>query len=960
MANWKAVTRYAFMPQVAPRLRNLFFSGFAYIAYFMAQIFRAVQLLPADHPYLNNENMGRYGVRHVTLEAARSLKFRYDHIDQLLIFGLMMLGMIIFVAQIFLLFGATLIQGAQAAGLPTNFFEYITTPNAQDDIAFVLLDRVFGLPDFFLDGAGAGTCVAQGIPCFDPNLTADGTSFGDYDRTVVVSDAFPWPIHDALRGMLQLYSIGLLVVAVMIFLYFIIAIVAETAQTGTPFGRRFNHVWAPIRMVVALGLLVPLSSGLNSAQYVLMYAAKWGSSFATNGWIIFHDTALTSGGTVAGDIDSLIATPNSPPVNSFLQFMTVVATCKNAYETIYHRSTEYGRDPVFIDAYLVNASSGEALPRLLLDEVLIDDVLPYFSNNDIIFVFGQYKAQDHQAFEQNVAPLCGSVRINVTYVDEDLYPGAYSALQSYYTLVGQLWAFIDSAMPHTGDAMPASGVPDAAATLPRPDCSYDASASAGTGQNVPCVAVNLVKKMLPVYNDPTAPDVLVEHLVHDRNGWQEYIDISIENAVLDQAASVGWAEDFRRYGWAGAAMWYNKIAQMNGSVTGSAYSLPFGENFPMIMEDVLSQRAASDGTVTGENRYSLYRGPDQPIALEDPAEAHIARAMFQAYNVWGDSTSEQASSTGIFIGAINMIFGTHGLFNIHENADRGVHPLAQLVSIGKGIMDTSIRNFGIAAGAGLAGGMLNLFDKTAGMAGIGQAASGFFLQVATIGLSIGFVLYYIVPFLPFIYFFFAVGGWIKGIFEAMVGVPLWALAHIRIDGNGLPGDAAMGGYYLILEIFLRPILIIFGFLASITIFAAQVQVLHEIWGLVVTNASGFDADAAASGAGFMTGSLNYARSAIDELFFTVIYAIIVYMIGMASFKMIDLIPNHILRWMGANVSTFGDQNGDPAENLVRNSYMGANMLGGSAQGAMQQGISGMNSTAGAIRGRNNAANVGGE
>ena len=219
---------------------------------------------------------------------------------------------------------------------------------------------------------------------------------------------------------------------------------------------------------------------------------------------------------------------------------------------------------------------------------------------------------------------------------------------------------------------------------------------------------------------------------------------------------------------------------------------------------------------------------------------------------------------------------------------------------------------------------------------VAMAASSFLLQVATIGLTIGFVLFYIIPFLPFIYFFFAVGGWIKGIFEAMVGVPLWALAHIRIDGNGLPGDAAMGGYYLILEIFLRPILIIFGFLASIVIFGAQAQILHEIWPLVVSNAVGYDEGNLAADPN-ATGGLRYLRGAVDNLFFTVIYAIIVYMLGMASFKMIDLVPNHILRWMGASVSTFGDQSGDPAQNLVRNSFMGSSMLSGPAQQVMQGG-----------------------
>jgi hypothetical protein len=48
------------------------------------------------------------------------------------------------------------------------------------------------------------------------------------------------------------------------------------------------------------------------------------------------------------------------------------------------------------------------------------------------------------------------------------------------------------------------------------------------------------------------------------------------------------------------------------------------------------------------------------------------------------------------------------------------------------------------------------------------------------------------------------------------------------------------------------------------------------------------------------------------------YAIIVYMIGMSCFKLIDLVPNNILRYMGSNVSTFSDKQEDPAQNLMRN------------------------------------------
>ena len=48
-------------------------------------------------------------------------------------------------------------------------------------------------------------------------------------------------------------------------------------------------------------------------------------------------------------------------------------------------------------------------------------------------------------------------------------------------------------------------------------------------------------------------------------------------------------------------------------------------------------------------------------------------------------------------------------------------------------------------------------------------------------------------------------GWwrnplLRGMTELLVGAPLWALAHLRIDGNGLPGETASNGYFLIFEI----------------------------------------------------------------------------------------------------------------------------------------------------------------
>jgi hypothetical protein len=139
---------------------------------------------------------------------------------------------------------------------------------------------------------------------------------------------------------------------------------------------------------------------------------------------------------------------------------------------------------------------------------------------------------------------------------------------------------------------------------------------------------------------------------------------------------------------------------------------------------------------------------------------------------------------------------------------------------------------------------------------------------------------------------------------------------------------------MIFEIFLRPILMVFGLLASLSIFAALVSVLNQIFDLVVSNVGGFDvSQEAASG---WNEKLSFMRSSIDEFFYTVIYAVIVYMIGLSCFKLVELIPNNIMRWMGASIKPFSDGREDAAGSLVGMGSVGMQQLTSTIGGPLKQ------------------------
>lgn len=903
---------YAMMPRVIPMMRELFGSGFGHVAFYMAQIYALVRLLPPNHAYLNPENIGRFGVAHVVLEAARNLKFDRRHIDQIGIFGLILLAMVLLLTQLFLLGFALFVQTAKAA-VP-SIGGFFITPNPTNDVAFVLLDRVFGIPGLY------NSCVSTNtIPCLE---------------STVPEGPFPFQYHLALHDMLAFYSMGIAVIGLLIFMYYAVAITVETAQTGTPFGRRFNHVWAPVRMIVALGLLIPISLGFNGAQLLTLYMAKWGSSLATNGWTLFVNVLVSSTVHQAGGITidpatgavtttTMVANPQYPKPNELLRFYTVLATCVQAYETIYN---------IPIDAYLVKAAGAPASQPLLGSNWAAANT--FFENGPIVVVFGQRDPALHTTFKAQIRPYCGQITFAPGDVTE---PGTVTIMTGYYEqLIRQPWRNI--ATDGATSLM-------AAANLPPP--------SGAQQDYFYFAALNIINLSLT----PDSPNSMLPN-ADARDSimawWANQVGTVINAGVAQMLGDTQWIAKLSDYGWGGAAIWYNKIAQLNGSLLGAISNLPSVSQWPEVMEYVSNEKTKQDKGTLADEIYLPRLSDGAEIFFQKGGDSRISYALYEAYKIWNDAALTEYNpgvggavnahpSKNAFVDLVNAFFGTQGLYNMRDNAN--VHPLAQLVIMGKHLLMTSIRNLSIgAAGSAGASWVIQILSLPDGSEDMAQAIVSLMWTIGSMTISIGFILYYVIPFMPFVYFFFQVGGWVKAIFEAMVGLPLWALAHIRIDGDGLPGSAAMSGYFLIFEIFLRPILTIFGLVGGISIFAAQVQVLNSIFELVVSNVTGFDRQAATA----LTtgvGAFSFVRGGIDQLFYTVIYVIIVYMMGTASFKLVYLIPNNMLRWMGSNVDSFGEIAKDAPEHLVSTVYGSSTVITGQMRQATQMALGTVGSTA---------------
>ncbi|MBX2834188.1 MAG: DotA/TraY family protein [Micavibrio sp.] len=894
-AKRKDIFFYILFPQILPRLRDLIMSGFQFIPYMIAYVYAAVKLLPVGHPFLNGKNIGRYSLRDVVFEAGRQLNWNIRNIDQILIFLMVIVGLILMIMQIGLL-AVSLFIGpvfAAAGGFPTSFADFFVTANPDQDLAYIMLDLVFGVPDMFNSCVFAGGCV-------DSDNNAVGALIAQQNGITAV--------HAGLHALFRVYSLGLLVIAAMIFSYMVATVIAETMQSGMPFGRRYNHVWAPIRMVVAFGLLIPISLGLNTSQYLVLYAAKFGSSFATNGWVYFYNNLengmISSIGS--GQQQDMVAVPNAPQMGSLLQFLYTARACAFA-EDMREGHDEKNRPEVkpWIVLHPENAVKALEISTVPIDYNQIMNAIE--GDAGVTVRFGRWDNDNNRAGSTAnaglVEPVCGELYIPLT----DPRPAAdqadaMRAVQEFYiSIIPAIWMDAD---------------PDVNAEAFILSYAYVHNFVNDQARNY-------------TYGEPTNAQSRSQ-----KNIWNGAIAALISNPGSSAYASAPYvqtglpaggvvqamyeSDDFQialaylEKGWAGAAIWYNKIAELNGMIGDTVANKPNIKSYPRIMAEVSQIKAKGKGSVSVGNQFD-----PTGIDLGEPFDNLVAQALYATYNFWSQSGSLQSAhnqnSGNAFKDLINMMFGTDGLFSMRDPQNANVHPLALLSVLGRGLISASINNL---ASAGFVAGV----GEFANMSGVnisgaaGSIASAL-VKFSMVGLTAGFVLYYVIPFLPFIYFMFAFSGWVKGIFEAMVGAPLWALAHIRIDGHGLPGQAAVTGYLLIFEIFLRPILMVFGLLASISIFSALVFVLNLVFDLVVSNVGGYDVEAGIANAG-AAGGMEGFRDVVDQLFFTVIYTVIVYMLGMSSFKLIDLIPNNILRWLGHAVSTFNDSQENAAEAMV--------------------------------------------
>jgi len=397
------------------------------------------------------------------------------------------------------------------------------------------------------------------------------------------------------------------------------------------------------------------------------------------------------------------------------------------------------------------------------------------------------------------------------------------------------------------------------------------------------------------------------------------IDTGLTGTVLPAlqgyfAPASNFVEKIRFQGWASMGIWYHKISQANTALA-QAVTPDVKVVEPSVNKFLSGGISGVVGTLTGTGLrskvnkvlegYDLWWG-EMP-ALSPSAEVRATAGPGGAKQFGSADDVEEGISAFTKGGGadskmksiMNVMYPSKGfwMFDLRDydtttgdysGTGAVTYPLAQLAKAGTSMIKYSMVGYGItaavsigaaAASTKILGTGLNLIAAITGV--LAGPIGALLASISGFLMMGGLVLAYVVPILPWIRVTFAVLSWIMTVFEAVIMIPVVALAHLRTDGEGLMGPMTQGAYILWLNLLLRPILTVCGFVAALLVFNSMVVYINSTLVDAVSNI------AAKGGTGWA-----------DKLVYSVVYVGIIYVMANSVFKLVDIFPNATMKWIG--------------------------------------------------------------
>lgn len=579
-----------------------------------------------------------------------------------------------------------------------------------------------------------------------------------------------------------------------------------------------------VRLGFAAIMMYPLSSGFSAGQAAVVQASMWGIGMARS----VYNNAVKAVGPDAMVIDP----PMIPGTRSVVSALIQMELCRNLVNTISNNSNLVPAP----DAATISMVDGSQ---------------------------AQTWSYSLSAGNETGTPVCGSLTIQNTD----------SSAQSIAGVTVDKAALLNNAVTSvlTGDIR--SQVQQVAqnyfstrkASALEPLMGVLTSATSDYTQKLTQIATDTASSLRSAMQDATQA----------RNG-----SVGLSTGQTQLSA----------LGWSSAGAYYLEFARLNGVTLSLVNSTP-QINLPS------------------------YQGLGQSLSLDlapfvQSSQSFLTR--LQSYVTTTDGLNPPGGNAELFSGAVPGEDGNDLLERLYNkigisswmlkkitnymlpSATMWTDPFGGLMALGNFLINIALITLGgaalLASGTGstalTAWQVLTLQWGGAAATVVAHSVVNFlatpiFLGAASMlipGLTIAFVL----PMIPFAVWFAGVMGWLILVCEAVVAVPLWMLAHMTFQGEGLHGRG-IEGYSLLFNILFRPVLMLLGLFFGYFIFSSGSWLIRQGFGI----AAGF----ALHNGGILT---NWLGLVVMVSIFVMMHVALAIM----SFRMISLLPHHLPKLIG--------------------------------------------------------------
>ncbi len=623
--------------------------------------------------------------------------------------------------------------------------------------------------------------------------------------------------------------------------------ILNTAGEGEMLGKGWNSIWVPVKTVAGIGLLIPTSSGYCICQIFMM-------------WLLVQGI---------GAADTL-----TRELTDYLQSgqQVFVAGTTGGAEGESKTQTQYKDTP--IKAIYAGLSCMQAYRKdnLSQDPPIVADV---------------YTAP---TIEENS---------NATQATYD-----FAACKNDPGAVANPDPSINKGCPDNSSYISCGKI-----ILTAPENNNQSLDYLQQGFNAIIPSLNSTAYFM--VNDPsTSQDTVMQNtfnfvgsdfLTQVENTYHSYV-VQASNVFADNGEEGdSFYQDIASYGWTSLGNLYWDMAKSNGTNS----PMLFNTSNKTVNEIAKATWSSSDTNISkidssgaydyySENAYK-YAGPygsyakeqsgysDQfieDLAASQASDGSSGKAFTNAKSK--DYTGMAASAwAALTMGVLDSMIDQ---FKHNQNPMISAQKMGHEIAV---IVEYTVLGFMIASGA-----------LAAGIGVMSSMNSGFLvLQTMLAVLVPGLMLFagvllvlagtlaVIIPFMPALAYSLAVMAWLLATLETIVAAPIVAVGIIHPDGQHPVWGKAEPAIMLIINMFLRPSLIVIGMSAGVILSFISIQIIN------------FSFEAA------MYRVLEHEPSSVEATLFLASYVALVLACVNKSFSAIDAIPEQVMRWISGGEGT---------------------------------------------------------